>query len=299
MGYTLGQYTKFDGDGKDSSFIQNGITGEALRENIKSNTIDNLYFVNECVKINNTFKTDNNYYFHCKIKRQESSMIFDVKLVTYNPNPDPTLPDYQEQFLKTIMVDGGPQTDEHASLTLEDTWVDFEFIFTPFADDAGFDTILFELRRDASDYQQMQRHPEIIYEELGIIKNVIGNENGISANNLIRIGVQSHPGLLMCINGEEIRVCKSGIYELKNGVIKVSFFSVVAAAATTDDTKTVMTNINTDVNEIMKNESLTYAEKEVALSALYTKYKNDLCRFNETKTRQIDSFILDYLYGED
>ena len=32
-----------------------------------------------------------------------------------------------------------------------------------------------------------------------------------------KIGVQSNPGLLMCINGEAIRVGPSGIYEIKNG----------------------------------------------------------------------------------
>jgi hypothetical protein len=35
----------------------------------------------------------------------------------------------------------------------------------------------------------------------------------IPQNTLQKIGVQSEPGLLMCINGEEIHVGQSGIYE--------------------------------------------------------------------------------------
>ena len=41
--------------------------------------------------------------------------------------------------------------------------------------------------------------------------------NALNHTPLLKIGVQGHPGLLMCINGEEIRIGPSGIYEIKNG----------------------------------------------------------------------------------
>ena len=48
----------------------------------------------------------------------------------------------------------------------------------------------------------------------------------INKSALLQIGVQSAPGLLMCINGEEIRVGRSGLYEILNGY-KVTFIGFI------------------------------------------------------------------------
>mgnify|MGYP003502317925 CR=1 FL=1 len=52
------------------------------------------------------------------------------------------------------------------------------------------------------------------------INNVIDVLNPAIENKgrLKQIGVQSAPGLQMCIDGEQIRVGRSGIYEINNGV---------------------------------------------------------------------------------
>ena len=39
----------------------------------------------------------------------------------------------------------------------------------------------------------------------------------IGHSPLLKIGIQGPTGLLFCINGEEIRMGKSGIYEILNG----------------------------------------------------------------------------------
>lgn len=56
----------------------------------------------------------------------------------------------------------------------------------------------------------------VIIEELAEIYNII--ETIPETNSLIQIGVQSIPGLLMCIDGEEIRVGRTGIYEINYGI---------------------------------------------------------------------------------
>jgi hypothetical protein len=43
---------------------------------------------------------------------------------------------------------------------------------------------------------------------------------------LTKIGIQGPPGMLMCINGEPIRIGPSGIYEIKNGY-KINFLSFI------------------------------------------------------------------------
>ena len=82
-----------------------------------------------------------------------SNQTFNIKLVksTVTSNEDNI-----EQYLKTITVYQG----------LETNWADVEFVFTPYD---IFDTILFELQRDRSDYQIETRYPIIIYEELSLL----------------------------------------------------------------------------------------------------------------------------------
>lgn len=98
----------------------------------------------------------------------------------------------------------------------------FEFSFRPVA--SGFTHLLLRMVRTAADYN-MQRTDEdgsIKYGrkinknnvqcELYALTDIIGK---LSPNKILsRIGVWSHPGLLMVINGEEIRVTANGYYEL-------------------------------------------------------------------------------------
>jgi len=49
---------------------------------------------------------------------------------------------------------------------------------------------------------------------------------------LTKIGIQGPPSLLMCINGEQIRIGKSGIYEINNDIIKITSISFAPKQAT-------------------------------------------------------------------
>ena len=77
----------------------------------------------------------------------------------------------------------------------------------------------------------------------------------------------------MCINGEEIRTGRSGIYELKDGFITITLFSAIAAAE--------------DPVELDAAKKGPVSTKES---------NNCICLFDKNKTRVIDNFSLDYVY---
>jgi hypothetical protein len=287
MAYILGQYNKTKNDGLDNNFMT--FINDGTVERIAAKEDDGVLgfydveeggslFSDEGIRLSgsSSLDTKKSYYFHGKIKRMESPQVFDIKLIHYD------ISQTTEQYIKTITVAAGNIHE----------WVDLEFIFNPYQD---FDIILFELRRIAQDYREETRFPKIIYEELSEINNLISF--GISeGKKLLKIGVQSRPGLLMCINGEEIRSSRSGIYELKQGVIVVNFFSVVSSAIeTTNILIESIENINEEYDEAMAKP--TIPEQEAALSAI-----SSICLWNTgvyPKTRVIDNFTLDYLYREE
>jgi hypothetical protein len=121
----------------------------------------------------------------------------------------------------------------------EDTnYSDFEIVFTPLEE--GFTSILLELERSAEDYSIQHTTETGIeygrYVDISKISKDKGQIKLYSVNNLIdtiragatlsRIGVNSCPGLLMAINGEEIRVGPSGYYECD--VIPITSIGIVA-----------------------------------------------------------------------
>ena len=63
------------------------------------------------------------------------------------------------------------------------------------------------------------------------MKEILNRQN-ISIENkgtLKQIGVQGPPGLLMSINGEPIRIGRSGLYEINNG-INTTFIGFIVEA---------------------------------------------------------------------
>lgn len=115
------------------------------------------------------------------------------------------------QNVKSYTISAGPA----------DEYVDYEIIIAP---DSDYQYVLFFLERTAYDYQVInprQLNIEII--DFASIKNVASDIFAkLGITTFSKIGIQSAPGTLMCINGEEIRVGRSGIYEINNG-IPVSF----------------------------------------------------------------------------
>lgn len=283
MSYIIGQYNHTSAIGDDSSYItpiKSGVVarrGNAGDMGVIGGSLNP--FEDECITGLNLSYSEY-YYFRGQIKRMTDSQVFTIKLVNY----ESTGTEEVEQFIKQVTIRGGDREE----------WVSVEFVFHPAAQ---FDTILFQLQRTIADYRQFARTPKIAYQQLGAINSIIDSKiaNGVS---LLKIGVQSHPGLTLCVNGEEMHVSRSGIYEVKNGVLPVNFFSVVNAAEELNQDASDATSVegwkvqvNTAVEEIENDPTLTIEQKEARYKAIDCK-----CFFGTTKIYKIDPFILDYMY---
>lgn len=187
----------------------------------------------ECVKVNLT--KGSHYYFHSRVKRAtDIEQKFNIKLAKTDNTKG-------KQFIKQINVAAGSSGE----------YLDIDCVFTAAAD---FDAIVFELVGSYIDFT-----PIIIFIELSEINNILGKDIAV------KMGIQAKPGLLMCINGQEIRVGYSGIYELQQGVIKGTQFSVVNPA----DVK--------DLDTIVKDT------------------EESICLFSQLTDRSIPPFVLNYI----
>lgn len=101
----------------------------------------------------------------------------------------------------------------------ETEFVTFDLIVTP---SDSYAQLIFTIDRDAGDFTGYERKwipgLEFIVESFGTISNIIPTLDIENKGRLKQIGVQGRAGLEMCINGEMIRVGRSGIYEINHGV---------------------------------------------------------------------------------
>ena len=272
MAYNIGQENQVMGI--DSS--------EKYAEEIKSGTIqiqDNsadeeatgiiaFSFGDPYLKLNSSLETGIHYYVHAKVYRLPTVQQFDIKLIN---STDASL----KQYIKTATINMAVKPDEEEPRpNMDEYFADVEFIFTPLIDD--FDGILFELKRNKDDmiYDEttnmiIGRKPLIAFIEVSKIKDVKPVQK-----SLPKIGVQSRPSLMMCINGEEIHVSRTGIFELRDGIVPVTFFSVVNGATLENST-----NLDTQMNGVYDGN-----------------ITNSIAFLSENKKRIIDSYTLDYLY---
>lgn len=109
----------------------------------------------------------------------------------------------------------------------------FEMVFRPVSDE--FTSLLLEMERTAEDYNiqrsvgentEYGRKITITPEDVVLHKLVNQIPEAQRTKGLSRIGIWGHPGLMMAINGEEIRVGPSGHYE--QDVINIKSLGVVA-----------------------------------------------------------------------
>lgn len=128
----------------------------------------------------------------------------------------------------------------------EDRYANFSYVFTPLS---NFDSICFRIQRDIYDVLLPDDYPN---SDIAGYKRWLTNQN--NGNNIyysstegevsqvfniingeqkywLKVGYQSRPGSLIVINGEPIRIGRSGIYQLNNGM-KIKSFMVVAPGGT-------------------------------------------------------------------
>ena len=265
--YQVDQYVCIGGDTKikDSTVMYlNSSQGffSASRMNTSVSAYlptDYFDFEDECLEYNSsTFFSNKCYFLKCYIKRIYNDQIFNIKLREYdNPNPSVN----KEQYIKTITI---PKWKEEASVSgLSHEWECIELFFNPAKD--NFNTIVFELNRDAIEFTGLKTYPKIIYSEIAELKNL----SLVADKEIIKFGLQAKPNFLFCLNNEEMRVSSNGIYELRNTAIPIDFLSVPP-----DNTSTQIEEINhseLQIDNDFRNAYRKWSEnknKEQAIEAL-------------------------------
>ena len=168
------------------------------------------------------------FYLRLRINKTSTIQTFDIIL------RNTTLLKDNSQTLGTIQVEAGTADD----------YSTFEFVFTP-NENRTFNQIHLELQRIVDDYEIERedgtygRLPQITVEHLNEIINIIDILNpSIDGKGMLKqIGIQSAPGFTMCINGEQIKVGRSGQYEIKNSSIQIFFIGFIVED---EDTKFIL-----------------------------------------------------------
>lgn len=257
--YKIGQLHQNKGTSDDMEKISNG---QVKIYKTQSSGSGNLNFDETCLQVTKLEKGIS-YYIHVKIKRLTSPQIFDIRLINYNGGSGTE--QGLEQHIKNVLIPYVPENIETPQYT------DIDFIFTPFVD---FDTILFKMQRDANyDILSGARTSVIGFIELSSINNKIEKSELSGGKSLVKLGIQSHPGFLFCLNNEEFRLPRTGIFELRDGIIPINFFSPVAGAVEQDPSIIEAQMDNPD---------------SVSASFLGTE-----------KNRYVDSYTIDFMFDND
>ena len=197
------------------------IKGQEIK---KANSTSEIEFTNICVSLQGdaVLQNQSHYYLKFKVARRESTQ--------------------QKFYLRLKNNDNVSESDDEAytvgEFVTEMGTGDkiFEVIISP---NKNYNKILWDLQRISDDYQKAPdqgvssgRLMNVTDIVLANIKNVVDNilaSSGASGTTtyLTKIGIQGPPSLLMCINGEQIRIGRSGIYEINNENITISFVGFI------------------------------------------------------------------------
>lgn len=186
-------------------------------------TIVSINFKDICGQLSgdNVMNNQNCYYLHFKVKkRSDSIQSFYLKLKNSLKTED------NEQIIEQYTVD--------SVMAGVDQWAYFEVIISP---NAEYDQIIWELQRINTDFnnsdnqsqkQQIGRIMNIEIQSYAQLVDIVTTLKNTypKLKYLTKIGIQGPPALLTCINGEQIRLGRNGIYEINNG-IKITSISFV------------------------------------------------------------------------
>lgn len=180
-------------------------------------------------QIQNQFEVGKYYYIKIKVERNFSDQEITLKLENNSQTEDSN-----SQFIDTFKV---PKKEAN-----NNDGKDFIFYETIFAPNITYSRIRFILQRNVIDFytqtnvytneplsnaeiNEWSGRKIVITEcQLYNMKNLLNGK--IPNQSLTKIGIQGPPGLLMCINGEPIRIGPSGIFQIRNGY-RVNFLSFV------------------------------------------------------------------------
>lgn len=189
----------------------------------RTDTTVDMDFYDAYLKMSSSLTANYSYYLKFTVNlRTDNAQKFTIVLKNSEASED------NEQDIKTITASLGNEEEEETE--------SFELIFTP---NSSYDQLVFQLSRVSADFYLSDdngisgtngRNALITIDEFYIINNII-NTFLVSAydglENLLKIGIQGPPGLLFCLNGEEMRIGRSGIYELYYDNLEITYLGFV------------------------------------------------------------------------
>ena len=216
MSYNIGQFRRPQLDSYSTP-----LSMELSRQQTEGVTSEDILFYNACGNLSgdNVMNSQNCYYLRFGVKqRSDSEQAFYLKIRNVSETED------NEQLIDEFKVTRGTGT------------VYFEVILSP---NATYNQVLWELQRTALDYRMLNAD-----DTYGRVMNVVDytytrlidvlttlKSTYTGMEYLTKIGIQGPPSLLMCINREQIRIGKTGIYEINNG-INITSISFVPKTST-------------------------------------------------------------------
>lgn len=168
------------------------------------NKINKKYSSEECeyevdtydLKLVFPFQGLQTYYLKCSLNYENIDTSKDTELVVKLKTESEDKTKIREQIITTYTVKNTKTQN-------------IEFAFTPRTD---FVKIVFELRRTKENLEK-----EILFlgtqaVELFLVNNILQQELGL--DSVMKLGIQGPSDLIVCINGEPIRLGASGMFEL-------------------------------------------------------------------------------------
>ena len=191
---------------------------ELDRQQLKNTMGGGISFYNPCGNLsgNNIMNNQNCYYLKFGVRqRQDTEQAFYLKLRKTTETED------NEQIVDQFTVGRGSEI------------IYFEVILSP---NSTYDQILWELHRIGYDYSLnnidgtqgriIEIAEDYVYTQLIDVLPFLKSSYP-DLSYLTKIGIQGPPSLLMCINGEQIRIGKTGIYEINHDSIHITSISFV------------------------------------------------------------------------
>lgn len=190
----------------------------SYRQDLIKNESSIIDFYDQCMYLTGASVVSSLYNYYLK---------FEVKQITNSPQ------DFTLKLQSDEVTIDNIQEIRNYSVKQGNETTTFELIFNP---NSNYNQIIFELKRNASDFYinnadgTSGRIMDIKILQFERVINVISSylaNTYTGLTTLKKIGIQGPPGLLFCIDGEEIRIGRSGIYELYNDEINISYIGFV------------------------------------------------------------------------
>lgn len=202
--YKFGQFRRSSNSETESFLIDENYELSHIESD--SAFLEDSKFEDPCIKA--TLTNGTYYYLKFSVTALSSDQVFNLKLTAGDEaRPD----DYIEQFVQSYKV---PENNNNESVQT----LIFETVIAP---NSSYDKIVWKLQRTSEDYVSAPRKMSI---NILAFKRI---QNQTARKKIKKLGVQGPPSMLMCINGEPIRIGRNGIYEINNPNINIDFVSFI------------------------------------------------------------------------